>query len=71
MTAPALDLQLDDGDRVVARVALFRVIDADGGMRDEVVHDDGAGEDLDLITAVGMLAFAQHIVLTGSVCDDE
>jgi hypothetical protein len=32
-------------------------------MRDLVLTDDGRGEDLDLPTAVGMLAIAQHTML--------
>ena len=59
------ELEVAPDERIVGRVSTFRVVTADGGMRDEVRTDDGAGGELDLPTAVGMLAVAQHILLTG------
>lgn len=61
------DLDLEPGDRIVGRISVYRVLDADGGMRDEVRSDDGNGDELDLPTAVGMLAIAQHTML----CEDD
>lgn len=57
------DVTLDDGERIAGRVAVYRVLGGDGGMRDEVRTDDGQGDELDLPTAVGMLAVAQHTLL--------
>lgn len=48
---------------VIGRVTVYRVLQDDGGMRDEVRSDDGHGDELDLPTAVGMLAIAQHTLL--------
>lgn len=55
---------LDDNERIVGHIEVFRIISMDGGMRDVIVTDDGNGEELDLVTAVGMLAVSQHIMLT-------
>ena len=54
-------------ERVIGRVTVLRVADEDGGMRDDVTTDDGGDGELDLPTAVGMLAIAQHTML----CDVE
>lgn len=54
---------LDDGDVVVGRVFVYRIITTDGGMRDDVRTDDGHGQEVDMPTAVGMLAIAQHTML--------
>lgn len=53
-------------ERVVGRVEVTRVVTDDGGMRDDVETGDGDGGELDLPTAVGMLAIAQHTLL----CDE-
>ena len=55
--------ELESSERIAGRVCVYRVLDADGGMRDEVRTDDGNGDELDLPTAVGMLAIAQHTLL--------
>lgn len=49
--------------RTVAVVTVSRILDEDGGMRDDVATDDGQGGEIDLPTAVGMLAVAQHTLL--------
>lgn len=54
------------GERIVGRISVYRVLGEDGGMRDEIRTDDGMGDELDLPTAVGMLAIAQHMML----CDE-
>jgi hypothetical protein len=62
------DPDLDDNEVCVARIAVYRIIDSDGGMRDDVRCDGGDDDaELDLPTAVGMLAIAQHTLL----CEDE
>jgi hypothetical protein len=50
----------NDGDVVVGRVAIYRVIDIDGAMRDDIYTDDGRGGDLDPLTAISMCAMGQH-----------
>lgn len=59
------DPELEAGERIVGRVGVYRVLDTEGGMRDEIRSDDGSGEEVDLPTAVGMLAIAQHTLLCG------
>lgn len=54
---------LDDGEVVVGRVFVYRILTVEGSMRDEVLTDDGRGEEVDMPTAVGMLAVAQHTML--------
>lgn len=51
------------GERLVARVSVYRIVSEDGDMRDEVRVDDGHKDDLDVATAIGMLAIAQHTLL--------
>lgn len=58
-------------EHVVATVTVARVIDEDGGMRDDVTTDDGQGGEIDLPTAVGMLAVAQHTLLCEGVPREE
>lgn len=53
-------------EHVVAIVTVSRVLDEDGGMRDDVTTDDGQGGEIDLPTVVGMLAIAQHTLLSDS-----
>jgi hypothetical protein len=55
--------ELEDDERVVGRVVVYRIMTPDGDMRDDIRADDGYGDDLDLPTAVGMLAIAQHTML--------
>lgn len=62
-----IDPRLDDGERVIGRVFIYRIADTEGGMRDDVLTDDGDGGGLDLPTAVGMLAIAQHTLLSGEI----
>ena len=57
------DIELEDGELIMGRVAIYRVYDYQGVPRDEVRTDDGHGEQLDMATAVGMLAIAQHTLL--------
>ena len=54
---------LGEGDRIVGRVRVYRVLTEDGGMRDDVFTDDGQGDEIDMPTAVGMLAVATHSIL--------
>lgn len=54
---------LEPGDVVVGRVTVLRILRTDGGMDDVVNCDDGRDEELDMPTAVGMLAVAQHTLL--------
>lgn len=60
------ELQLEHGEFIAGRVTIYRVLGVDGDMRDEVRTDDGQGSEIDLPTAVGMLAIAQHTLL----CDE-
>lgn len=53
-----------EGEVILARVVVVRTADVDGGMRDDVTTDDGQGGEIDLPTAIGMLAIAQHSLLT-------
>lgn len=55
--------ELEDGDVVVGRVFIYRVLTEDGGMHDQVFTDDAHGHQLDMPTAVGMTAVAQHTLL--------
>lgn len=57
------ELELEPGQMLVAHIALYRILREDGGMRDIILSVDGQGEELDLCTAVGMLAVAQHTLL--------
>ena len=50
-------------EHVVGVVTVTRVLEEDGGMRDDVTTEDGRGEEIDLPTAVGMLAIAQHTLM--------
>ena len=59
--------ETSDDERIVGRISVYRIVNFDGEMRDEVRTDDGIGGELDLPTAVGMLAIAQHTML----CDQE
>ncbi len=61
---PDPDLELEDGELVVAQVVIYRIMGLDGSMRDAILAVDGQDDDLDLITAVGMLAVAQHTLLS-------
>lgn len=64
MEFPAnLEPDLGDGDVVIGRVIVYRIIGADGGMCDDIRTDDGQGQEVDLPTAVGMLAIGQHTLL--------
>ncbi len=56
-----------DDERIVGVVSVYRVIREDGCMADHVLSNDGDGGELDLPTAVGMLAIGQHALL----CDDQ
>lgn len=58
---PQPDLEPDE--MILGRVTIYRIADTDGGMRDEVMTDDGCGNEIDLPTAVGMLAIAQHTMM--------
>lgn len=64
------NLALEPGEMILGAVRVYRIADSDGGMRDEVRSDDGAGNELDLATAVGMLAIAQHTLLCDTGDDD-
>lgn len=57
------DIELAEGEVIMGRVAVYRIYDYHGAARDEVRTDDGHGEQLDMATAVGMLAVAQHTML--------
>ena len=59
--------ETSDDERIVGRISVYRIVSLDGDMRDEVRTDDGTGGELDLPTAVGMLAISQHTML----CDQE
>lgn len=61
-----LHIETEPDERIVGRILVARIVDADGGMRDDILTDDGWGDELDLPTAVGMLAIAQHTML----CDE-
>lgn len=61
---------LENGDLIIGHVAVYRIIEADGTMRDLVLSDDGHGQELDLPTAVGMLAVGQHTMLCDFEPDD-
>jgi hypothetical protein len=54
---------LQPGEMVLGQVVVYRIADTDGGMRDQVLTSDGGEGELDLPTAVGMLAIAQHTLL--------
>ena len=60
-----LEPDLDPGDHVIGRVSVWKVIDSDGAIRTDVVCDDGDGDPVDTETAVGMLAYASHLL----ICD--
>lgn len=56
-------IRLRNGERLIGRVSIYRIIGEDGAMRDEVRTDDGHKDALDLPTAIGMMAIAQHTLL--------
>lgn len=56
--------RLEPGEIVVGHISLWRILTNDGDMRDANVVSDGRGGNLDLVTAVGMLAIAQHTILS-------
>jgi hypothetical protein len=64
-----LEPELEDDERVVARVFCYRVMDEDGGMRTEVLTDDGEGGDNDV--AAAQLAVAQHVLVCERDDDDD
>lgn len=59
-----LDEMIEDADRIVAAVLVLRVVDVEGGMRDVILTADGEGDELDVVSAVGMTAVAQHTLLS-------
>lgn len=61
--ADDLHAEVEAGQMVVGRVLVVRVLNEDGTMHDDVLCDDGNGEDIDMPTAVGMLAIAQHLIV--------
>jgi hypothetical protein len=61
-----LHIEIEEGGIVMGRVLVARILMPDGQMRDEIATDNGIGGEVDLPTAVGMLAIAQHTLL----CDD-
>lgn len=54
---------IEPDERIVGLVTVARIVDTDGGMRDEIRTEDGMDGELDLPTAVGILAIAQHTLL--------
>lgn len=58
------DLELADDEFIVGEAHVYRILQSDGQMRDAIISDDGTGEEIDLPTLVGMLAVAQHTILS-------
>lgn len=57
-----MEPELDQGERIVGRVFIWRILDPDGFIRDDVICDDGDDGDLDRHTALGMCTVGEHTI---------